>query len=418
MIQIENKQDCCGCNACVQRCPKQCISMIEDKEGFLYPQVDVDSCVNCGLCDKVCPVIHQNPVRQPLGVYAGINPNEIIRMQSSSGGIFTMIAEQIIDEGGVVFGVKYNEHWEAVHDYALTKQDLVAFRTSKYIQSIVGKTYKEAESFLRQGKKVLYSGTPCQIAGLKKFLRRNYENLLTIDFICHGTPSPGVFRWYLSEELTRIACMKNKRKMFALQNIPEIPKIDLLAKEYNLEIKGIRFRDKRKGWRKYSFVLDVAKLSVFGKKKMISLSQTFDMHVFLRGFLKDLYLRPSCYACPAKQLKSGADITIGDWWGIQKIKPEIDDDKGISAIIVNSNSGVRQIQKLNINVHEVEYADLCQNNSALLRSAVIPTTRDTFYAVDGNSFFEKINEICRISAKDRFKKKIKLFLGFFKMKYK
>lgn len=168
---------------------------MEDEEEFLYPQL----CIQCGLCENVCPVINQNEPREPLKVYAAKNNNEEIRLKSSSGGVFTIFAEYVIAQGGVVFGVGYNEHWEAAHRYTETKEGLDAFRMSKYVQSLIENTFKEAESFFKKGRLVLYTGTPCQIAGLKKYLRRDYGNLLTMGFICHGIPSPGVFRWYLGE---------------------------------------------------------------------------------------------------------------------------------------------------------------------------------------------------------------------------
>lgn len=201
MISILDKKKCCGCSACAQRCPKHCIKMIEDSEGFLYPKVDGDTCIDCGLCERVCPIQNPGEDRVPLAVYAAKNPNEVIRRQSSSGGIFTILAEQIIDEGGVVFGAAFNDKWEVEHSYVENKEQLVKFRGSKYVQSKIGESYKDAKSFLKEGRRVLFSGTPCQIAALKKYLRKNYENLFTVDFICHGVPSPGVFRTYLQEEI-------------------------------------------------------------------------------------------------------------------------------------------------------------------------------------------------------------------------
>ena len=200
MIQLMHKEDCCGCSACVQICPRHCIEMKENLEGFLYPLVDSHSCIECHLCEKVCPVLNQNDSIRPLKVCATKNPDEQIRMKSSSGGVFSILAESVIAAGGVVFGAGFNEHWAVVHSYTETKEGLSAFRMSKYLQSVVGNTYKEVQAFLKQGRLVLYSGTPCQIAGLKLFLRKDYDNLLTVDFICHGVPSPGVFRWYLTEE--------------------------------------------------------------------------------------------------------------------------------------------------------------------------------------------------------------------------
>ena len=242
MIDFFNKSYCCGCEACVQCCPKRCISMHEDKEGFLYPKVDKEACIDCGLCEKVCPIIHQAEPTEPLSSYIAINPNEEIRLHSSSGGIFTLLAEQVIAEGGVVFGARFDENWDVVHAWTDTIEGLAPFRGSKYVQSRIGNTYKETKDFLQQGRKVLYSGTPCQIAGLKKYLRKEYDNLLTVDFICHGVPSPGVWRRYLSELRESLRAERGDGKNTVPSSIDELP-----------VITGISFRDKSNGWKKFGF---------------------------------------------------------------------------------------------------------------------------------------------------------------------
>ena len=201
MIDIIDKTLCCGCAACVQRCPKQCITLHEDHEGFLYPKVDTETCIDCGLCEKVCPILNEGNKREPLKVYAAINKDEKIRLESSSGGIFTMLAEQTIGEGGVVFGARFDENWQVRLDYTETIEGIAAFRGSKYVQARTENIYQQAEKFLKEGRKVLFTGTPCQIAGLKKFLRKEYANLLAVDFVCHGVPSPKVWAKYLQELL-------------------------------------------------------------------------------------------------------------------------------------------------------------------------------------------------------------------------
>lgn len=172
MIDIVDKANCCGCNACVQRCPKQCITMHEDEEGFLYPLVDQSRCIDCGLCDKVCPVLNQSVPKQALQVFAAKNNNEEQRLRSSSGGLFILLAEYVIKQGGVVFGARFDQNWEVEHVYAETLADLEPLMRSKYVQSRIGYTYKEAEQFLKQGRQVLFVGTSCQIAGLKSFYAR------------------------------------------------------------------------------------------------------------------------------------------------------------------------------------------------------------------------------------------------------
>lgn len=408
MINIQNKPDCCGCSACVQRCPKQCILLQEDEEGFLYPMVNLDTCIDCGLCEKVCPVINQAEERIPLEVFAAKNPNEQIRMESSSGGVFTQLAEQTIDAGGVVFGVKWNEHFEAVHDFTETKEGLAAFRGSKYVQSQVGDTFKQAEKFLKQGRHVLYSGTPCQIAALRLFLRKDYENLLAVDFICHGAPSPGVFRWYLSEEFAKETARQSGKKIQFRSSLPisSIAKADILAREQGFEIEDIRFRDKRVGWKKYSFVLSLkplSKVTTAGEKNSVYLSYVVKEHAYMEGFLKDLYLRPSCYSCPAKSGKSGADITLGDYWGIQSLMPEIDDDKGISALTINTEKGKQALHQTTAELHEAPYEDLCKKNPSLKRSSLVPRKRVQFFANTKVTFHQRIKRLCRIPLKRKIK---------------
>lgn len=219
MISIKDKKACCGCGACVQRCPKQCITLHEDSEGFLYPVADASVCINCGLCEKVCPVINQHTAHEPLQTFAAKNPNEAVRAASSSGGVFTMLAERVIKSGGVVFGAAFDQQWKVVHTCATTIGGLQKFRGSKYLQSQTNNTFKEAEAYLKQGRQVLYSGTPCQVAGLKRYLRKDYDNLLTLDFICHGVPSPGVFRTYLRDEINRHSARQGGGKNSVLLSV-------------------------------------------------------------------------------------------------------------------------------------------------------------------------------------------------------
>lgn len=399
MIIINNKTDCCGCWACSQICPHKCISFQEDEEGFLYPFVNTDDCIGCGLCEKVCPAIYINEPRTPLKVYASKNPDDTIRIQSSSGGVFTMLGEKIIDKGGVVFGVKWNDKWEAVHGYVETKEQLAIFRGSKYIQSKVGSAYTDVELFLKEGRLVLFSGTPCQIAGLRLFLRKEYENLITVDFICHGVPSPGVFKWYLQEEL-------NKYAHRTLKNTPpprlihSIPKGNVILPE-GLEIKNIRFRDKRKGWKKYGFALDLIEVTDKGEKKTIDYQ---NQHTYLKGM--NYYLRPSCYECVHRSLRSGSDITIADYWGIQTLLPDYDDDKGISAVIVNTERGSKLTNILKNCSIETRYEDILRLNVSLEHSAVL-VKRKRLYIFDENikkSFKERVDEVTKESLVAKIKK--------------
>lgn len=362
MITITDKSQCCGCSACAQRCPKQCISMQMDNEGFLYPQVDISKCVDCHLCEKVCPVINQYDTRTPLKVYAAKNSVDEVRRLSSSGGIFTLLAEQTIKDGGVVFGACWDNEWNVKHDCVDNLSDLQRFRSSKYLQSVIGDNYLKAEQFLKTGRKVMFTGTPCQIAGLKHFLRKEYDNLLAVEIICHSVPSPGVWQQFLT---TRLHTLKWNKS----------------------DIRNISFRDKKTGWKTYSFVIE--------NKDGNSFIELSSKNAFMRGFLADLYTRPSCHACSAKQLKSGSDLTLGDFWGIESLMPEIDDDKGVSAIIVNSDKGKQVLHNINVELHEVQYDDLTTRNPALVKSFPKTPKRTEFFKEDGFTFEEKVKRLAK-----------------------
>ena len=336
--------------------------MAEDEEGFLYPQVDTSKCVDCHLCEKVCPVINQDEARTPLEVYAAKNSDDDIRLKSSSGGIFTLLAEQTIKGGGVVFGACWDNEWKVRHDYVDNISDLQRFRSSKYLQSVIGDNYLKAEQFLKTGRKVMFTGTPCQIAGLKHFLRKEYHNLLAVEVICHSVPSPGVWQQYLT---TRLHTLKWNKS----------------------DIRNISFRDKKTGWKAYSFVIE--------NKEGNSFIELSGKNAFMRGFLADLYTRPSCHACPAKQLRSGSDLTLGDFWGIESLMPEIDDDKGVSAIIVNSDKGKQVLHNINVELYEVSYNELTTRNPALVKSFPKTPKRTEFFKEDGSTFEEKVKRLAK-----------------------
>lgn len=362
MINITDKSQCCGCSACAQRCPKRCISMHRDAEGFIYPNVDESVCIGCGLCERVCPVINRYGEREPLAVYAAKNTDDTVRMQSSSGGMFTLLAERTIEQGGVVFGACWDEEWNVKHDCVERKEDIIKLRSSKYLQSIIGDNYIRVEKFLKQGRQVLFTGTPCQIAGLKHFLSKDYDNLLAVEVICHSVPSPGVWQRYLSEKLQGIGLSKS-------------------------DIRQISFRDKSTGWKSYSFIIKDK-----NGNKHCELS---GRNAFMRGFLADLYTRPSCHACPAKQLKSGSDITLGDWWGIDSLLPEIDDDRGVSAVMANTEKGRMALEKESVQFYPLLYEDIVKRNPALVKSALMSENRVIFYATDSLTFEDKINRFIK-----------------------
>lgn len=353
MIRIQDKQSCCCCGACVQRCPKHCIFLQEDDEGFLYPKVDEVICINCGLCEKVCPILNRAEQIEPLKVLAAKNNNEEERMNSSSGGVFMPLAREVINKKGVVFGAVYDEHWEVHHVYAEKIEEVYPMMGSKYLQSRIENTYKEAEQFLKQGRDVMFVGSPCQIAGLRTFLRnKEYPNLLLVDFLCHGVPSPGVWRRYLAETYA------------------------------TTPIGDINFRDKRKtGWAKYRFVVKKQSLTNENVDKNIILtSENHSANTFMQGFLSDIFLRPSCYGCKCKNGVSHSDLTIGDFWGIAQIAPEFDDDKGVGLVLVNSEKGGKIFSKLSFDILSFSLEEARRNNGGFNESTSPNPKRNQFFS--------------------------------------
>lgn len=341
MINILDKKQCCGCNACVQKCPRHCITMQEDKEGFLYPKVELSECIDCHLCEKVCPCLNLEEAREPLVCYAAKNKDELIRRRSSSGGIFTAIAEKVIADRGVVFGASFDDSWQVVHTCADQLEQLAAFQGSKYVQSIIGNSFKKAEDILKSGRKVLFSGTPCQISGLKHFLRKDYDNLLTIEVVCHGVPSPKIWHEYLAS--------------FNLTNIG-----------------SISHKDKSTGWRGYSF-------TVKDKAGRILLTQRAVDNKYLMAFTYNYTLRPSCFSCPVKAGKSRADITLADYWGIEKLLPQMDDNKGTSFLCIHSEKGKNMINRLNLMMESADYSQSIPFNSCIYQSTGMPAEREVFW---------------------------------------
>lgn len=411
MIHIISKEQCCGCNACVQKCPSKCVTMHEDEEGFMYPVVDENRCIDCHLCEKVCPVINQGLSKDPSVCLAVKNGDEEVRMKSSSGGFFSLVAEQIISEGGVVFGASFNEKWTVVHRYTESRLGIAQFRGSKYVQSSIGTTFIQAEKFLRQGRKVLFSGTPCQISALRLYLGKEYDNLLCVDFVCHGVPSPGVFRWYLQETINNNVRGTLKNSV-SLSPIHSIPKGDVHV-PFGMEIMDIHFRDKREGWKKFSFALQLAEASAEGKKNTVSLSANCQSNTFLKGFLCDLYLRPSCYKCPCKHFKSGSDITMADFWGQEYTFPDFDNDKGVSAVFPNTEKGVKYVECVSrvADITERPFADFLSFNPSVFGSSQIKNERVRFWKLPQKYSLERrIYKACQPTLKKRLLHKIKYFL--------
>lgn len=353
MIDIKDKSKCCGCTACKSVCPKNAIEMVEDEEGFLYPKVNKEKCVNCGLCDKVCPVLNAKVTKIEQKAYVLNNKNESIRADSTSGGAFTPIANYVLDKDGVVFGAAFDSEYKVIHTYIENKDELYRFRGSKYVQSDLEDCYIKTKEFLDQGRDVCFSGTPCQIEGLKSYLRKDYNNLITVDVMCHAAPSPLVWKKYFS-------FIKS-------------------TKLNNEEIEKVLFRDKSKYGFKYS--------TMTLKSKNKQYSKGVETDPYLRAFFGDLSDRPSCYNCAFKKQYHISDFTIWDCFIAEKFDKNLDDDKGTSRMLVNSLKGQEVFEKISENFifKEVSPEELTKNVKEMLYSVELPEKR--------KDFFEDINKI-------------------------
>lgn len=351
MIKIEEKSKCCGCSACAKICPKNAIKMVEDEKGFKYPVVDKEKCIECGLCIKVCPIINKTQKENKPEAYAIINKNEDVRSKSSSGGIFTLLAEEIIKNGGVVFGARFDDNWRVIHDYVEKVEELNIFRGSKYLQSDMGDSYQKVKEFLEQGREVLFTGTPCQIEGLKAFLRKDYDNLYTQDIICHGVPSPKVHDKYLQYQIKKFNAKK---------------------------VKKLEHRNKDINWKDYCVKIE------FDKGEYI---ESHNRDPFMQAFLRDTILRDSCYDCQFKKKNRISDITLADFWGIDKVLPALDDNKGTSLVIINSQKGKEILEKIKdkITLQKVDFEEAIKYNQSMFKSVKKDSNRE--------KFFEKLDEM-------------------------
>lgn len=376
MITITDKGNCTGCHACASACPKNCIEMVADNEGFLYPIADADLCVNCGLCEKICPIINGVSKNLDNVSFAVVNKDEETRFRSSSGGVFPLLAEQVINNGGVVFGAAFDRDFMTVEHIAVTKvEDIYRLQGSKYLQSSINDAYRDVRRYLENGIWVYFSGTPCQVAGLYAFLRKKYDNLVTQDCICHGVPSSIVWQKYL--KLREIGA--------------------------NAKTRSVIFRYKKNGWRNYSILLE------FENGKKYETYHSDDL--YMRGFISNLYLRPSCHACKYKNIERCADITLADFWGVEKLVPDMSDNKGTSLVICHSEKGMELLKLCKNTVMDnvnIDYA--VQYNPSMIKSAVRhPKRAEFFEGLHNNKIDYQIKACLKESLCKCFLRRMKLF---------
>ena len=359
-------KNCCGCSACANICPKHCIRMTENNEGFLYPQIQEENCVNCGACEKVCPVLQEASEEDSRRqAWAVVNQDQDVLMKSSSGGLFSALADEIIARGGCVFGAAFTADFSRVHHImAGNLEDLCVLRGSKYMQSDLANCYPAVREQLNQDRWVLFTGTPCQIAGLKNFLGRDHERLICADVICHGTPSSLLWRYYLNH----------------------------IQKKLGGRAIDVCFRDKTDGWKKYGIKITAED----GRIYRCALGED----PYLRMFLKNVCLRESCYHCKVKENGFFSDITMGDLWGVEQILPEINSSLGVSFALVHTEKGRLLFEQISRSTHvfTVDYERALLHNTALINSVMRPDERDRFFS-DLDKF--SWNKLERRYAKDR-----------------
>lgn len=385
MINITDKKNCCGCNACYDICPKDAITLSVDNEGFWYPVVDKDRCINCGLCERTCPIIHvgelkKNYFENPV-CFAAIHKNIEIRFGSTTGGLFSALAEEMYRQKGYVGGAIYNNDFSVSHFISNNPQDLIRLRQSKYSQSDTCGIYNEVKNLLNVGEKVLICGTPCQMAALRRFLNKDYENLIIVDFICKSITSPKFYSKYL----------------------------DYWERKAGSKLTSVKFKDKELGWRQ------LVKRFDFANKKTLYSSGDHDLYTI--AYHANLVSRPSCYSCRFKDFPRMADITIADFWGCEKYSQfkELDDNAGTSAVLCNSQKGMEFFKLLADEIKSVpaNIEQIMPGNSALTKSQTLPNYDRSafFHALDNESIEIVVTKyISSIEGKPGIRTRLKQFV--------
>lgn len=374
MPKLAELDRCTDCTACAAVCPKGSIRMMPDADGFCHPAIDESSCVGCGLCEKVCPILNPVELTHTPTAWAAWTGDDDSRMASTSGGVFPELAKDILERGGAVFGAAYDEHFRVVHICADNEQALDRLRGAKYAQSDLGDSFRDVKRRLDAGQRVLFSGTPCQVLGLKTYLRKDYANLLTVDLVCHSVPSPLAWEKYL---------------------------------EYisgGKTISAVNLRSKDTGWSRYRYCnrFDYAD----GSNRTDGSGQSLYMKLFVGGYIT----RPSCANCPAKGYARVSDLTLGDFWGIWDIRPELDDDRGVSLVLAQTEKGLAALKRLE--KWPVTLEEASRENPAIIRNAAEnPRRFEAMELVRRNGFAEVARLLPAVPGKKRsFLRKVRNFL--------
>ncbi len=373
MIFLADSTECCGCGACAAACHNGSINIVVNEEGFNYPVIDTVSCVECNNCRKVCPVLKEKTsLTTPKTVYACSNKNQAIKDKSSSGGAFSSLAEYVILQGGVVYGFAFDDEFLVKCICVENILDLPKLYGSKYVEGTIDKAvFLDIKKQIASGRKVLFSGTPCQVAAVKSFVGINAENLITVEVICHGVPSQKVYESYLNY-------LKNK---------------------YKSDIKSITFRSKKYNWENYATSIEFSNRKKYQKINSVESK-------YMRGFLLNIYLRKSCGNCKFKIDNTSADITLGDFWRIDRWHKDMYKKDGVSLVVVNSQNGKELFDKIKetIEFSEVNYETAIKCNRVLNNSNPTNPTREAFFRdfIAGDLNYEQLmKKYCHIKIHDR-----------------
>lgn len=359
MIEIENKTDCCGCQACGDICHAEAISFHPDHEGFWYPEVDRNKCTDCHLCEKICPVLNIDALKHhnksAPKVFGGYNKDIVIRFDSTSGGVFSLLAQAMYKQKGYVSGAIYTDEFKVVNFISDDKKDLKRLRSSKYVQSNADGLYRRIKSLLESGEKVLACGSPCQMAALRGFLRKDYDNLIIVDFLCRATNSPKVFEKYKES----------------------------LESRYGSKIVAIKDKNKDHGWH------SLARKVTFENGQVYYGEGHEDD--YRRGYHANVFERPSCYECKFKGVPRISDITLGDFWGIGSVDPSLEQNLGTSLVIINSEKGEKyfDIIRDKLVMKEFSLDDIVPGNSTAIMGGKLPYPA----GIDRNEFFKALDEM-------------------------
>jgi len=361
-IPLNDLSRCSGCGACAQKCPHGAIAMQPDAEGFFRPQTDAQKCVDCGLCAAVCPVNDPPKLRETPTAFAAYSQNTELRRVSSSGGVFSELAAQILARGGAVIGAAMAPDGVVRHRVIESEAELEVLRGSKYVQSEAWHTYPTVRKLLESGREVLFSGTPCQVNGLSKYLGKAHEKLILVDIICHGVPSPKAWNAYVAQ-----------RQQTA-----------------GSTIAAVNFRSKTSGWANYQLQIRFENGTTYEKDRQTD--------PFMRAFLKNAILRPSCHQCASKGAQRASDLTLADFWGVTRCIPELDAYDGVSLVLINTPKGAALLDSCgsNLVMKETEVEKALEANSAYRQSAAASPARDAFFAgLDSTPFDLIYASYCR-----------------------